>query len=171
MPKIIENLPQRLKTEAWQQIRESGYSAMTIRSVAKSCGVGVGTVYNYFPSKEALVAAFMLEDWEKCIVRIQSVADSARDCEPVLWEIHERLLEFAEQYAPIFQDETAALSFSGSFSPYHKMLCNQLAKPIRRFCRNDFAAEFVAEALLIWTVRGVSFDELLNLLKPILQKP
>ena len=53
MPKIIENLDQRLKEEARRQIRESGYSAMTIRSVAAACGVGVGTVYNYYPSKEA----------------------------------------------------------------------------------------------------------------------
>ena len=63
MPKIIENLPEKLAEEARRQITESGYSAMTIRSVAKACGVGVGTVYNYYPSKDALVAQFMLEDW------------------------------------------------------------------------------------------------------------
>ena len=48
MPKIIENLENRLIREAEKQIAESGYAAMTIRSVAKACGVGVGTVYNYF---------------------------------------------------------------------------------------------------------------------------
>ena len=53
MPKIIENLESRLIEEAQKQIEEAGYSAVTIRSVAKACGVGVGTVYNYFPSKEA----------------------------------------------------------------------------------------------------------------------
>ena len=41
MPKIIENLESRLLAEAERQIREDGYSAMTIRSVAKACGVGV----------------------------------------------------------------------------------------------------------------------------------
>ena len=55
MPKIIENLESKLLEEAKRQIQESGYGAMTIRSVAKGCGVGVGTVYNYFPSKEALL--------------------------------------------------------------------------------------------------------------------
>ena len=44
MPKIIENLPERLAEEARRQIEASGFSAMTIRSVAKACGVGVGTV-------------------------------------------------------------------------------------------------------------------------------
>ena len=41
MPKIIEDLETRLLTEAKRQIKELGYGAMTVRSVAKACGVGV----------------------------------------------------------------------------------------------------------------------------------
>jgi len=63
MPKIIENLQQKLIEEARKQAEAGGYAAVTIRSVAKACGVGVGTVYNYFPSKDALLAAYMLEGW------------------------------------------------------------------------------------------------------------
>ena len=55
MPKIIENLREKLVLEARHQVEELGYGALTIRSVAAACGVGVGTVYNYFPSKEAFI--------------------------------------------------------------------------------------------------------------------
>jgi len=72
MPKIIENLKERLIDEARRQVEEDGYAAMTIRSVAKGCGVGIGTVYNYFPSKDTLVATFMLEDWQMCIRTINA---------------------------------------------------------------------------------------------------
>lgn len=41
MPKIIENLPQRLLEKARCQIEESGYSAMTIRSMASGCGAPI----------------------------------------------------------------------------------------------------------------------------------
>ena len=50
MPKIIINLEKRLLEEARQQIERNGYSGMTMRSVAQGCGIGVGTVYNYFAS-------------------------------------------------------------------------------------------------------------------------
>lgn len=167
MPKIIENLEQRLKEEARRQIRESGYSAMTIRSVAAACGVGVGTVYNYYPSKEALAAAFILEDWNACYADILTTAESAKGREPVLWAIYENLGRFIEKHAPVFQDESAAVSFIGSFSQYHGLLRCQLAKPVRRFCRDEFTAEFIAEAMLTWIVAGKNFDELSKVLQRI----
>lgn len=60
MPKIIENLKDRLLQEAQRQMDQCGYGALTIRGIAKGCGVGVGTVYNYFPSKDALLATYLL---------------------------------------------------------------------------------------------------------------
>ena len=152
MPKIIENLPERLAEEARRQIEQSGFSAMTIRSVAAACGVGVGTVYNYYPSKEALVATFILEDWNACYSDITACAESARGREPVLWAIYENLQRFITEHAAVFQDESAAASFTGSFSQYHGMLRNQLAKPLRKFCQTDFQADFIAEKLFRETI-------------------
>jgi len=164
MPKIIENLPQRLLDEARRQVETSGFAAMTIRTVAKGCGVGVGTVYNYYPSKEALVASFMLDDWKTCVASIEEVAAGSQTLEPVLRTVYEKLRLFMEQYDPIFRDESAAASYTGSTSRYHSILRSQLAGPIGRFCRDDFTAEFIAEAMLTWTVEGTDFDELKGVL-------
>ena len=164
MPKIIENLPQRLAEEARRQIEQSGFSAMTIRSVAKGCGVGVGTVYNYYSSKEELVATFMLSDWKDCVAAIQCCADGSETLEPVLLTVYEKLRLFLEEYDPIFRDEAAAISYTGSTSRYHSVLRSQIASPIRKFCRDDFTAEFIAEAMLTWTVAGKDFDELKGIL-------
>ena len=122
MPKIIENLPHKLAEEARRQIEESGFSAMTVRSVAKGCGVGVGTVYNYFPSKEALVATFMLDDWNSCVAYIQQCSEHADTLEPVLSAIHSNLRLFMEKFGSIFQDEGAMASFAGSSARYHSLL-------------------------------------------------
>lgn len=167
MPKIIENLPQKLSEEARRQILESGYSTLTIRSVAKGCGVGVGTVYNYYASKEELVAALMLEDWRECMAAILECGKTAQGREPVLWAIYENLNLFLQKHEKIFKDEAATAGFSGGVSKYHALLRSQLAAPLKPFCRDDFAAEFIAEAMLTWTVAGKEFEDLNGILQNI----
>ena len=167
MPKIIENPEGRLVAEARRQIEESGYSAVTIRSVAKACGMGVGTVYNYFPSKEALLASYMLEDWNGCVRAIEAVGTYAETPKAVLHCIHDQLLAYAGRHSAVFQDEAAAGAIAGSYSRYHALLRSQLAAPIRRFCRDSFTAEFIAEALLTWTMAGKTFAELYPALAPL----
>ena len=167
MPKIIENLEARLMEEAKKQIEASGYGAMTIRSVAKACGVGVGTVYNYFSSKEELVAKHLLEDWKRCITAIQAVSTYSDTARPVALCIYDHLVSFARSHEAIFRDEAAATGFAGSFSRYHGMLRTQLAHPLEKFCKSGFAAEFIAEALLTWTMAGKPFDEIYGIIEKL----
>lgn len=46
-------------------IRRQGWSAVNIRSVAAACGVSVGSIYNYFDSKAALVSAAVESVWRE----------------------------------------------------------------------------------------------------------
>ena len=167
MPKIIKDLEGRLIAEARKQIEEVGYSAMTIRSVAAACGVGIGTVYNYFSSKEELIAKHLLSDWNQCITAILAVSAYSDTPRPTVLCIYDQLLAFSRRHAAIFQDTAAAASFSGSFNQYHSMLRSQLAQPLRKFCNSDFAADFIAEALLTWTMAGKSFDEIYGMIENI----
>ena len=167
MPKIIENLESRLIEEAKKQIEEAGYGVMTIRSVAKACGVGVGTVYNYFPSKEALVATHLLEDWKQCIAAIHAVSTYSDLPRPVLLCIYDQLVSFSQRHQAIFRDEAAAASFTGSFGTYHGVLRQQLAQPLRKFCSSDFTADFLAEALLTWTMEQKPFDEIYGIMEKL----
>lgn len=166
-PKVLENLPARLKAEARRQVLENGYAAMTMRSVAGACGVSVGVVYNYYPSKEALTAAFMLVDWRQCLAAVEQDAAAAADAQGVLAVIHRELLRFLGLYSGVFRD-AAAVGFAGVSGQYHTMLLAQLARPLRRFCADDFTAEFIAEALLTWTVAGKPLPEVSRLLQKLL---
>ena len=188
MPKIIENIREKLLGEARRQVMEQGYSAMTIRSVARACGVGVGTVYNYFTSKDMLVASFMLADWQECMVRIRQscrvCAEAGKDLDvPVgrsvcgsnevdiaLRRIYDELRCFTEKYRALFQDESAGTTFATAFPQRHKQLRSQLAEPIQLFCQvqsrvsPDFLAEFIAENMLTWTLNGCTYEEIGNIL-------
>ncbi|OUN25099.1 TetR/AcrR family transcriptional regulator [Pseudoflavonifractor sp. An85] len=44
-------------------IQQKGWSAVSIRSVAVACGVSVGSIYNYFDSKTALLGATVESVW------------------------------------------------------------------------------------------------------------
>jgi AcrR family transcriptional regulator len=52
---------QRVLVAALQLATEGGYEAVQMRDVATSAGVALGTVYRYFPSKDALLAGAMVE--------------------------------------------------------------------------------------------------------------
>ena len=168
MPKIIQHLEERLVEEARRQAETGGYTAMTIRSVAKNCGVGVGTVYNYFPSKDALAVAFLLRDWKACIRAIHQAEQQAQSCDEVLLELWTQLRGFLERYQKIFGDAGAAAVFMKSVGTYHGLLRSQLAEPLRRFCPDAFTAEFAAEAMLTWTINGRSYEELLPLMRKLM---
>lgn len=171
MPKIIDNIREKLLTEAKKQLMEIGYSAMTIRSVAKECKVGVGTVYNYFASKDMLVASFMLEDWQECLDKIVETSNRSENVEEVLSVIYEQLKIFAQKYDSLFHDENAEQSQSRNSGFRHKMLRKQIAKPLKKFCSGenvDFMAEFLAENMLTWTFSNYSFEEITNLLLKVL---
>ena len=50
-------------------IRERGWSAISIRSVAAECGVSVGSIYNYFDSKAELMGAAVESVWREIFHR------------------------------------------------------------------------------------------------------
>ena len=172
MPKIIENVRGMLLDEAKRQIEEQGYESVTVRSIAKGCSLGLGTFYNYFKSKDMLIASFLLEDWQNRIAKINEMSREENEPMSVVKYVHYELKEFIEAHRGIFTSPEAIRSFNNTVSGYHKILRKQIAEPIRHVCEvsgyenSDFLAEFVAEATLSWTVGKKSFEEL----SPILNK-
>ena len=174
MPKIIENIRERLLIEARRQVMEESYSAMTIRSVASACGVGIGTVYNYFSSKDMLVASFMLEDWQVCISQNEKGCQESGEPKEALQCVDLELRKFIKKYEPLFQDENAEISFATSFHQRHKQLRQQIANSILKLCQRqqkvdaNFLADFVAESMITWIMEGRSFEEISSIILQIL---
>ena len=164
MPKIIENLNDQLLCEAKRQILENGYKGTTIRSVAEACDIAIGTVYNYYKSKDMLIASVILEDWLECISVLN--AQPKENKRSFLTFIYLSLKKFQQKYIRLFSDKGAEKSFGAVFVERHRQLRSQLAGAILPLCPGDdvFLSEFVAEALLTWTMAGKSFEDIYALL-------
>ena len=173
MPKIIENVRGQLLAEARRQVAQHGYADTTIHSVAGACGLGVGTVYNYFKSKEMLIATFVYEEWVKYLEEMASLPnDSPR---VLLGGIFDCLRRFAAENAKLFTDTEAAKLIASGFSSRHKILREQIASFIIPLCERNsldapaFSAEFLAEALIGWSMNGVEFDVVYPILEKIIK--
>lgn len=68
MNTIVTSKEEILQTSR-ELIRQQGWSAVSIRSVAAACGVSVGSIYNYFDSKADLVGATVESVWSEIFHR------------------------------------------------------------------------------------------------------
>ncbi len=173
MPKIIENVRSQLIEEAKKQIAENGYGKTTIRSIAGACGLAVGTVYNYFSSKDMLIASFMAEQWQQSLSDMHSAeGGSAQD---VLFAVYSGFTDYMSKHTALFSDKEAAKVFATVFSERHKQLRSQIAEIIAPVCQSAsvpdkaFLAEFIAESMLSWSVAGKSFGEQYSIISQLLK--
>ncbi len=169
MPKKIERIREQLLSEARLQIKENGYSSVTVRSVAGACNLGIGTVYNYFESKDALIATFLLEDWGLCLEKMRECQGSG---EERIEGVYNCLVAFIRENAKIFKDGEAKKSFSSGFFTWHKRLRVQLSKTVSSALdikEDSFEAEFIAEALLSWSAEDEEFSRLKEIILKIIK--
>lgn len=62
-------------------LQEKGLAALQMREVARGAGIGLGTVYTYFPTKEALYAAMYADRLDVLLGEIEPVLASKTDLE------------------------------------------------------------------------------------------
>lgn len=55
------NLSTAIKASAWRQIAELGAPALNLRAIARDLGITAPSIYNYFPSRDALVTALIID--------------------------------------------------------------------------------------------------------------
>lgn len=170
MPKVIEKVREQLLHEVRKQIESRGYASVTIRSVAEGCSVSVGTVYNYFSSKDELVAAAVAEDWEKTREKLRASLPSPK--EETIRLVYEAISSFEKEHSALFSDEEAKKKFSSVFTKWHSLLRRQTASFLLPVCVNSedpsFLSLFLSEALLTWVTEGIEFEKLYSIFKRLI---
>ncbi len=64
--------------EAAARILESaGAAGLTTNHIAERAGVSIGSLYQYFPNKQAVIAALLRREWTAMLEALRAVADQA----------------------------------------------------------------------------------------------
>ena len=78
MPKLVDHVTyrKRLLAQCFDLFARRGYSALTMRQIAEALDVSTGTLYHYFPTKEALFQQLVEE------VTQQTLFEAASQVQP-----------------------------------------------------------------------------------------
>ena len=175
MPKVIPNLREKLLFGAKELIEERGYSDLTVRSVASYVGVGVGTLYNHFKSKDGLVSAFMLADWEEKVLKIEKSISENSTPKNVIFSICASIKEYIDEHSRIFSDSEAIRAFAKINAERSDMLIGKVASYILPYAKSSdevsaqLLSEFIAQSIFDWGVAGKSADELYPIFKMLMK--
>ena len=55
------DLADAIKETAWRQMAESGAASLSLRAIARELGITAPAIYNYYPDRDALVTALIVE--------------------------------------------------------------------------------------------------------------
>jgi AcrR family transcriptional regulator len=104
MPKIVDRDRYRkeLLNKSFDLFAEKGYGSTTMRQVAEGLGVSTGTLYHYFPSKEALFVQLVEELTQRDITTFLAEASQAQG----LSERVEAMVNFVAKYEDYFTKQT-----------------------------------------------------------------
>lgn len=78
MSRIIDNPKQLILSKSKEILYSEGYQKLNMRNISKACGIALGTIYNYYPTKKELIMDMMTDYWHQYFYKIIEVSDS--DC-------------------------------------------------------------------------------------------
>ena len=116
-------------------VMEKGLQAVNMRTVASVCGVAVGSVYNYFPSKAELLTATVENVWREIFHMPEGSVQFLNFADSVAW-VYERIQKGSKQYPGFFtlhsvsfaagEKETGRLKMEQYFDHMKTELCRVL---------------------------------------------
>ena len=126
MPKIIPELREKMLSCARAHLMEDDGHDFSTRQLASECGIAAGTVYNYFSTKEEILACIMLEDWKVCLKKMQEEAEHTEDIRCGFAMIEQQLRAFSAPFLVIWQRYDRV-----PIPKYHALLIRQIEQPLK----------------------------------------
>lgn len=170
MPKIIENLKERIIEVSKTILEEQGYNALTSRAISSRCGVASGTIYNYFESKEMIVGTIIYDDWKNVLKGIDCKLEKATSKHEGISVIAEGLEGFCADHEKLWREYAVSKSATSYYDKGHDMLIEALSKRVEKALggsdsdQKDRTAAVLSEALVALAVHGKHYRDYSDIL-------
>ncbi|TPG83901.1 TetR/AcrR family transcriptional regulator [Pseudomonas mandelii] len=114
----------------WQR---DGWSGLTTRAVALEAGVAIGTLYDYFPSKEALLSGYIRHCLDALLLRLDEHVVHAKE---LSWPVRiKRLIRLTcdpnDTFQPLFNDDVLAIEHRIAEPKHHRRVFQELSQKWR----------------------------------------
>ena len=156
MPKILDQVENKILEAAKKQIFEEGIIDFSLRTIAKECDIAVSTIYNYFKNKEKLIETIIFEDWFAALYKMDVGIENASAIEEGFMIICTSIRDFVSKY------DNAWSQFHGSIysiSSRHQLLIDQIKVRIERildkfgYVEDKKMSNILAECVLACSTR------------------
>lgn len=99
----MESRSEAVLAAALQLFTEHGYEATSVPQIATAAGVGVGTIYRYFPAKEILVNE-LFRTWKgRLLGALKQAISAGGDARATFDRIWQSLVQFQADHPAAFQ--------------------------------------------------------------------
>ncbi|MEG2774255.1 MAG: TetR/AcrR family transcriptional regulator [Acetivibrio sp.] len=94
-------------------LKKNKMGSLNMRSIAKECGVSVGSIYNYFPTKEELELAIVEAMWRDLFHSQQFEMTSDSGFIQTIANMYESILASQENYGDFFKSHGTIIEKNG----------------------------------------------------------
>lgn len=82
MPKVLNHVKEDIQFHTRSLLKAVGYAQINIRLIASECGIGMGTIYNYYKSKDAILYDVIMRDW---VLKLEQIdLSQKKDLDPMI---------------------------------------------------------------------------------------
>ena len=166
MPKKLDNIREKAIAETRKVLDEHGYEMLAMRDIARKCEVAVGTMYNYFPSKEYLTGCVVLEDWKAVYENMTNAAMGADTIGHGIRDIYEMMCNFVKQHRYLTSFNSSEAKTPYYFHERHLVLLKHIVELLEMlqkrfgFSIEDAINTFLAESILAFSVKGYTYSQI-----------
>lgn len=122
---------EELLAVATKFIKEHGLKSCSIRKLSKEAGVGIGTIYNYFPSRDNFLEELFKNSWITTLEKLQPILTSEDSIETKLETLAYSLEDDVEARKGLGKEIYGAVKFSKDMCKSHKDIFEQIILVIK----------------------------------------